>query len=461
MNWTKDQLSQLFKAYDVRGTYPDQLNEDLAYETGRAFVEVLNIRNNERQVVVGQDMRPSGNTLVAAFARGVCDQGVDAVMIGLCSTDALYFAAGKLSIPGAMFTASHNPAQYNGIKLARAGAAPVGEATGLSEIRDLVLRGVPTHQGSKGQVSHRDLIEEYGTYLRQLVDLSNIKKLKVVIDAGNGMGGFTVPRVMGSLNLDIVPLYFELDGTFPNHEANPIEPKNLVDLQKKVIEVQADLGIAFDGDADRAFFVDESGNLITPSAITALIAERELKREPGASIIYNLISSRAVPEIIKERGGAPIRSRVGHSFIKQLMKEKNAIFGGEHSGHFYFRDFWFADSGMLAALHVLAALGEADSEIKFSQLLTSYKRYFASGEINTRVKSPNQTSQRVAAYLNEHYQVMLDELDGLTFSTPEWWINVRPSNTEPLLRFNAEASTEQLLKDLQAQVLKVIREDEL
>lgn len=461
MNWTKEQLSELFKAYDIRGIYPDQINEELAYQTGRAFVEILKIRDESQQVVIGHDMRPAGPKLVESFARGVCDQGVDAILIGLCSTDGLYFASGKLNAPGAMFTASHNPAQYNGIKLARAGAAPVGEATGLAEIKDLVANGVPQFTGAKGQTFERDLVAAYGDFLKQLVDLSQIRKLKVAIDAGNGMGGFTVPQVMQGLNLEIVPLYFELDGTFPNHEANPIEPKNLIDLQKKVKEVSADLGIAFDGDADRAFFVDESGTLVTPSAITALIAERELKREPGATIIYNLISSRAVPEVIQEQGGKAVRSRVGHSFIKQLMKEENAIFGGEHSGHFYFRDFWFADSGMLAALHVLAALGETEVGLKLSDLLAPYNRYHASGEINTRVSSPQMTSRRVADYFAKNFQVQSDDLDGLTFSTPQWWVNVRPSNTEPLLRFNAEAQTPQQLLEIQEQVLGVIREDEL
>lgn len=461
MNWNNQQLNELFKAYDVRGIYPDQINEEIAYETGRAFVEVLKVREKEKQVVIGQDMRPSGSSLVNAFARGVCDQGVDAILMGLCSTDALYFATGKLNLPGAMFTASHNPAQYNGIKLARAGAAPVGELTGLFEIKELIQKGIPDYSGAKGQVHDQDLIEDYGIYLRNLVNLSEIRKLKIVIDAGNGMAGFTVPRVLKEINLEIIPLYFELDGSFPNHEANPIDPKNLRDLQNKVKEFSADLGIAFDGDADRAFFVDETGSLISPSAVTALIAERELKREPGATIIYNLISSKVVPEVIQEQGGVSIKSRVGHSFIKQLMKDKNAIFGGEHSGHFYFRDFWFADSGMLAALHVLAAVGETRDGAKVSDLFARYNRYFASGEINTRVTSPQGTSNKVAAYLMEHFQVIGDDLDGLTFSTPNWWVNVRPSNTEPLLRFNAEANTPQILTEIQEQVLGLIREDEV
>lgn len=462
MTWTIQALDELFKAYDVRGIYPDQINEDLSYQTGRAFVEVLNIRSDAggpNKVVIAHDMRPSGPRLASAFARGVCDQGAEALLIGLASTDGLYFASGKLNLPGAMFTASHNPAQYNGIKLARQGAAPVGVNTGLSQIKELVAKGVRDHQGAKGQISKREMVAEYAEFLNSLVDLSRIRKLKVVIDAGNGMGGFTVPQVLQDINLDIESMYFELDGNFPNHEANPIEPRNLVDLKKRVREVKADLGIAFDGDADRAFFVDEKSELITPSAVTALIAERELKREPNSVIIYNLITSRAVAEVVLENGGEPVRTRVGHSFIKQVMKEKNAIFGGEHSGHFYFRDFWFADSGMLAVLHVLAALGEQSKEVTISQMMKPYNRYFASGEINTQVKSPQQTILKIRDFFAANYDVEVDELDGITFSTDDWWVNVRPSNTEPLLRFNSEAKTPELLAVIQDRVLAVIRED--
>lgn len=457
-------LNLIFKAYDIRGTYPDQLNEDLTYQIGRAFVEVLKVRHElggPNEVVIGHDMRPSGPSLVQAFAEGVQAQGASARLIGLSSTDALYFACGRLNLPGAMFTASHNPAQYNGIKLAKAGAAPVGEASGLKEISKLISQGIPSFSGAKGEIHHQDMIEEYASFLNQLVDLSKIRKLKIVIDAGNGMAGFTAPRVLDKLNLEIYPLYFDLDGTFPNHEANPIEPKNLIDLQKKVKELNADLGIAFDGDADRAFFVDEAAQLVEPSAICALIAERELAREPGAAIIHNLITSNSVAEIVRENGGRPIRSRVGHSFIKQLMKDENAIFGGEHSGHFYFRDFWFADSGMLAAMHVIAALGVKEAGFKFSQLLEKYHRYFASGEINTKVKSTSQTTEKVRKFLQDNYEVSVDDLDGLTFATSEWWVNLRPSNTEPLLRFNAEAKTSQQLSELKTRVLAKIKEDEL
>jgi phosphomannomutase len=462
MNWNLEELDQIFKAYDVRGIYPEQINEELCYQTGRAFVEVLKISANlggPNEIVVGHDMRPSGPALAQAFARGVCDQGVDVIMIGLCSTDGLYFASGKLNLPGAMFTASHNPAQYNGIKLAKQGAAPVGEQTGLAEIKNLVLSATIEATEKKGSISHREMAGDYAKYLHSLVDLKNIRPLKLVIDAGNGMGGFTVPKVLQGLNLNITPMYFELDGNFPNHEANPIDPKNLVDLQKQVKAVKADLGIAFDGDADRAFFIDEAGQLITPSAITALIAARELAREPGAAIIYNLITSRAVAEVVQESGGQPIKTRVGHSFIKKVMKDNDAIFGGEHSGHFYFRDFWFADSGMLAALHVIAALGESDRAETISAILAKYNRYFASGEINTKVSSPQETIKKVSDYMKDNFEVSTDELDGVTYSHNDWWVNVRPSNTEPLLRFNSEAKTVEMLDKIRDSVLAVIRED--
>ena len=387
-------LSALIKAYDIRGVVPDQWGPALAREVGTAFVEVLNIRVSDGgagRIVVGHDMRPTGPDLVAAFIAGVTAAGVDVINIGLCSTDGLYFASGKLNIPGAMFTASHNPAEYNGIKLCQAGAAPVGQDSGLSQIREMLeSENLPTYAGPKGVASTQDMLAAYAQYLRDLVPLENSRNLKVVIDTGNGMGGFTVPAVLGddilsALPLDIVPMYFELDGTFPNHEANPIEPENLRDLQKRVIEVGADIGLAFDGDADRCFVVDEMGEIVNPSTLTALIATRELAKVPGSTIIHNLITSRAVPEIVIENGGTPVRTRVGHSFIKATMAETNAIFGGEHSGHFYFRDFWKADSGMLAAMHTLAALGETASTTTLSELLKPYLRYVMSGEINTRL----------------------------------------------------------------------------
>lgn len=460
---TLDRLQKLIKAYDVRGIVPGELDEDISFQIGQAFVVALKLRKSESgcgQVVIAHDMRPSGPALVQSFANGIKAQGVDVLHMGLASTDGLYFATGFLNIAGAMFTASHNPAQYNGIKLAKAGAAPVGQDSGLKEITQLVLKGVAQYAGVKGKDSERDLNSEYVKYLHSLVDLKLVRKLKVVIDAGNGMGGFSVPKVFDNSNIEIVPMYFELDGTFPNHEANPIEPANLVDLQKRVVAEKADLGIAFDGDADRAFFVDENGVSISPSAITALIAKRELKREPGSVIIHNLITSRSVAEVVSENGGTAIKTRVGHSFIKQVMKDTNAIFGGEHSGHFYFRDFWFADSGMLAALHVLSALGETKSGETFSALIKEFDRYIASGEINTRVKDVLVTSNKVRQHFASMKDVQIDDLDGLTFASDAWWVNIRPSNTEPLLRLNAEAKDRATMEKLRDEVLAIIRKDQ-
>jgi phosphomannomutase len=460
---TLDRLQKLIKAYDVRGIVPGELDENISFQIGQAFVVALKLRKSEGgcgQVVIAHDMRPSGPALVQSFANGIKAQGVDVLHMGLASTDGLYFATGFLNIAGAMFTASHNPAQYNGIKLAKAGAAPVGQDSGLKEITQLVLKGVSPYEGVKGKDSERDLNSEYVKYLHSLVDLKAVRKLKVVIDAGNGMGGFSVPKVFDNSKIEIVPMYFELDGTFPNHEANPIEPANLVDLQKRVVAEKADLGIAFDGDADRAFFVDENGVSISPSAITALIAKRELKREPGSVIIHNLITSRSVAEVVSENGGTAIKTRVGHSFIKQVMKDTNAIFGGEHSGHFYFRDFWFADSGMLAALHVLSALGETKSGETFSALIKEFDRYIASGEINTRVKDVLVTSNKVRQHFALMKDVQIDDLDGLTFASDAWWVNIRPSNTEPLLRLNAEAKDRATMEKLRDEVLVIIRKDQ-
>ena len=460
---TLERLQKLIKAYDVRGIVPGELDENISFQIGQAFVVALKLRKSEGgcgQVVIAHDMRPSGPALVQSFANGVKAQGVDVLHMGLASTDGLYFATGFLNIAGAMFTASHNPAQYNGIKLAQSGAAPVGQDSGLKEITQLVLKGVAQYEGVKGKDSERDLNSEYVKYLHSLVDLKTVRKLKVVIDAGNGMGGFSVPKVFDNSNIEIVPMYFELDGTFPNHEANPIEPANLVDLQKRVVAEKADLGIAFDGDADRAFFVDENGVSISPSAITALIAKRELKREPGSVIIHNLITSRSVAEVVSENGGTAIKTRVGHSFIKQVMKDTNAIFGGEHSGHFYFRDFWFADSGMLAALHVLSALGETKSGETFSALIKEFDRYIASGEINTRVKDVLVTSNKVRQHFDSMKDVQIDDLDGLTFASDAWWVNIRPSNTEPLLRLNAEAKDRATMEKLRDEVLAIIRKDQ-
>jgi phosphomannomutase len=459
---TLQRLQNLIKAYDVRGIVPTDLDENICYLIGQAFVVALKLRKADGgcgQVVIAHDMRPSGPALVKSFAQGVTEQGVDVLHMGLASTDGLYFATGFLNIAGAMFTASHNPAEYNGIKLAKAGAAPVGQDSGLIEITQLVLNGIAKYSGPVGTESPKDLNTEYVKYLHSLVDLKAARKLKVVIDAGNGMGGFSVPKVFENSNFEIVPMYFELDGSFPNHEANPIEPANLVDLQKRVLAEKADLGIAFDGDADRAFFVDEKGQSISPSAITALIAKRELKREPGSTIIHNLITSKSVAEVVNENGGTARKTRVGHSFIKQVMKDTNAIFGGEHSGHFYFRDFWFADSGMLAALHVLAALGETKVGTTFSSLIKEFDRYVASGEINTRVKDVSVTSKKVREHFAGAKDVQIEELDGLTFSGDTWWVNVRPSNTEPLLRLNAEAKEHATMEKVRDEVLAIIRKD--
>lgn len=459
-------LDAVIKAYDVRGTVPDQLDADLAHDVGAAFVRVLGIAardGGEGTVVIGHDMRPSGPDLVAAFAEGVREQGCDVILIGLASTDGLYFAAGSLGVPGAMFTASHNPAQYNGIKLCRAGAAPVGQDSGLRLIKEMVESGVPASDGPLGAVREQDMLADYALYMRRLVDVSGIRSLRVVVDAGNGMGGFTVPAVLGdgagleALPLDIDAMYFELDGSFPNHEANPIEPENLRDLQRRVLEVGADLGLAFDGDADRCFVVDERGSIVSPSTLTALIAARELAKHPGSSIIHNLITSRAVPEVIRENGGIPVRTRVGHSFIKATMAQTDAVFGGEHSGHFYFRDFWRADSGMLAALHTIAALGETAEGTTLSSLLAPYDRYAASGEINTTVADQQAVMAAIRSAYESRDGVTVDDLDGLTFTAADWWFNVRPSNTEPLLRLNAEARDEQTMARVRDEVLAMMR----
>jgi phosphomannomutase len=445
-------LSKIIKAYDVRGVVPDEFDAEVAWAVGAAFARFTGAPT----IVMAHDMRESGGPLCAAFADGATSQGTDVIDAGLGSTDLLYFAAGSLDMPGAMFTASHNPAKYNGIKLCKAGAAPVGQESGLAEIRAMMENGIPAFDGPKGTVTHQDLVTEYAAYLNKLVDLSGIRRLSVAVDAGNGMGGYTVPRVFEGLPLDVVPMYFELDGSFPNHEANPIDPANLRDLQAKVRETAADVGLAFDGDADRCFVVDERGEIVSPSVITALVAVRELAKEPGSMIIHNLITSQAVPEIVREHGGVPVRTRVGHSFIKGTMAETGAIFGGEHSGHFYFRDFWKADSGMLAALHVLAALGEQQGTL--SELLSQYSRYSASGEINSEVADQAAKVTQIREAYGSGEGVEIDTLDGLTVRlSPTSWFNVRASNTEPLLRLNVEAADKVAMADLRDELLALIR----
>jgi phosphomannomutase len=447
------EYAKIFKAYDIRGIVPDELDKSVAEAVGAAFARMT----GAQAVVTVHDMRTSSAPLAEAFGAGAASQGADVLSAGLGSTDMLYYASGSLGVPGAMITASHNPAKYNGIKLCRAGARPVGADTGLAQLRTMAENGVPAAQRAPGTITPRDLLSGYAAHLKTLVDLSGIRPLTVAVDAGNGMAGHTVPKVFEGLPISLVPLYFELDGTFPNHEANPIDPKNLADLQRAVVSSGADIGLAFDGDADRCFVVDERGEIVSPSVLTALIAVRELAREPGATVIHNLITSRAVPEIVSAHGGIPVRTRVGHSFIKAEMAATGAIFGGEHSGHFYFRDFWFADSGMLAGLHVLAALGSQDGPL--SSLLSEYARYQASGEINSEVSDQKAATERVRAAFAGHRGVTMDELDGLTVDSGSWWFNLRPSNTEPLLRLNVEAPDEATLIDVRDQVLRIVLGD--
>ena len=485
-------LSEFVKAYDVRGLVPQQLNDTVAFAIGSAFARVVARPDGATSIVIGHDMRQSSPGLSRAFAAGVVAHGLDATLIGLCSTDGLYYASGALEVPGAMFTASHNPAQYNGIKLCRSGARPVGQDTGLSQVRDLAQSlldadeapgasaadapagpSPSTMRAGTGTISERDVLADYAQFLRGLVDLRELRPLTVVVDAGNGMGGHTVPAVLGTqaglapLPLTVIPLYFELDGTFPNHEANPLNPDNLRDLQAAVIAQGADLGLAFDGDADRCFVVDERGVSVSPSAITALVGTREVAKERAAgrdvTIVYNVISSAAVPELIGEAGGTAVRTRVGHSFVKGEMARHQAVFGGEHSAHYYFRDFWFADTGMLAAMHVLAALGEQSRPL--SELVAGFSRYAASGEINSTVSDARAVTVDVRAWAQslaraQGQDVEFDELDGMTVThrgDPMWWFNLRASNTEPLLRLNVEATDESTMARVRDDVLSIVR----
>jgi len=459
------ELASIVKAYDIRGTVPDQLDNAVAHALGKAFVQTLREDGDRAdRIVLAYDMRPSSPGLAASFAAGATAAGARVVDARLSSTDLLYYASGALDLPGAMFTASHNPAQYNGIKMCRAGARPIGQDTGLAEIRDraqALLDAGETETTGSAEVERHDMLAEYAAHLRTLVDLSKIRPLTVVVDAGNGMAGHTVPAVLGDAVLDplplrIIPLYFELDGSFPNHEANPLKPENLVDLQQAVRDHGADIGLAFDGDADRCFVVDENADPVSPSAITALVAVRELAKHPGSTVIHNLITSSAVPEIVREHGGTPLRSRVGHSFIKAEMARTNAVFGGEHSAHYYFRDFWNADTGMLAAMHVLAALGEQDRPL--SKLVAQYSRYAASGEINSTVDDQQAKLAEVERALSGDQGAEIDHLDGLTVRWPDGaWINLRPSNTEPLLRLNVEAATTERMAELRDRTLALVR----
>ncbi|MEK0021816.1 phosphomannomutase/phosphoglucomutase [Corynebacterium sp. KPL4035] len=452
---TREQLDAVIKAYDVRGVVGEDIDENFVRDTGAAFAAILR-EEGENTVAVGHDMRPSSPSLARAFAEGVTSQGLNVTLLGLTSTDELYYAAGSLECAGAMFTASHNPAKYNGIKLCRAGAVPVGQETGLGQIKQMLIEGTPEYTGTEGAITEQEILAGYADFLRKLVPLEDSKPLVVAVDAANGMGGHTVPAVFDGLPFEVRDLYFELDGTFPNHEANPLDPKNLVDLQKFTVEQKADIGLAFDGDADRCFVVDEKGQPVSPSAICALVAGRYLDKFPGATIIHNLITSKTVPELIKEKGGTPVRTRVGHSFIKAQMAEHKAAFGGEHSAHYYFKEFWNADSGMLAAMHVLAALGQSDKPL--SELMAEYSRYEASGEINSTVEDQKAVTQAVLDELADKIE-SVDELDGVTVELKgtEAWFNVRASNTEPLLRLNVEAKTADEVQAIVDEVLAIIR----
>jgi phosphomannomutase len=478
-------LSEFIKAYDVRGLVPQQLNDAVAFAIGSAFARVVAIPDGATSIVVGHDMRESSPGLSRSFAAGVAAHGLDVTLIGLCSTDGLYYASGALDVPGAMFTASHNPARYNGIKLCRSGARPVGQDTGLGQISEVAQSLLDSDEAPAalaaeapaGEISERDILAEYAQFLRGLVDLTAIRPLTVVVDAGNGMGGHTVPAVLGAqaalpaLPLTVIPLYFELDGTFPNHEANPLNPENLRDLQAAVIAHGADLGLAFDGDADRCFVVDERGEPVSPSAITALVGTREVAKERAAGrdarIVYNVISSAAVPELIGAAGATAVRTRVGHSFIKGEMARVQAVFGGEHSAHYYFRDFWFADTGMLAAMHVLAALGEQSRPL--SEVVAEFSRYVASGEINSTVADAQATTADVRAWAQAWgreagQDVEFDELDGMTVThkgDPMWWFNLRASNTEPLLRLNVEAADAPTMERVRDDVLSIVRGEKM
>ena len=447
-------LQNIVKAYDVRGLSPEQLDPELTRALGGAFAVETGIDQGRGTAVIGHDMRDTSPLLVAAFADGVRATGGDVISIGLASTDLLYFASGDLDLPGAMITASHNPAAYNGIKLCRAGAKPIGYDTGLSTIAERATELLQRDELPEptGSFEERDALERYADYLHQIVPVPGGRRLSVVADAGNGMAGHTVPSVFASLDVDLTPMYFELDGTFPNHDANPLDHSTLVDLQAKVRETSADIGLAFDGDADRCFVVDETGAVVSPSAITALIAHRALLTTPGATILHNVITSKAVPEIVAENGGTAVRTPVGHSLIKAEMARTGAVFGGEHSGHFYFKDFFLADSGMIAALHVMAALAETDGTV--SELMAQYERYVSSGEINSTVDD----GPAILARLAETYaDLPQDTMDGLTITGDTWWFNVRASNTEPLLRLNVEGDDDATMGRIRDAVLSVIR----
>jgi phosphomannomutase len=444
-------LDQVFKAYDVRGLYPEQLDEDLARRIGRAFIELTGARS----LAIGQDMRPSSEPMAEALSDGAASRGADVIRIGLCSTDMVYYVSGALDVAAIMLTASHNPSQYNGLKFCRPGAVPVGQESGLAELKQMVIDGQPEGDApARGRVERRqDLVARYADHVRGFVDKGALRPLKVVADAANGMAGHVVPVIFEELPFQLVPMYFELDGTFPNHPADPINPRNLEDLRQRVVSEGADVGLAFDGDADRVFLVDEQGGIVQSSLVGALVARTMCEREPGATVLHNLICSRIVPETIRAAGGHPVRTRVGHSFIKAVMAETGAIFGCEHSGHYYFRDNYRADSGLVAALVVLEVLSRADRPL--SEVLAPYRKYADSGETNRRVEGtdPKAVIERVSERYPEDLR---DWTDGLTIETPDWWFNLRPSNTEPLLRLNVEAGTEEEMTRVRDEVLEMV-----
>jgi phosphomannomutase len=443
---------EIFHAYDVRGIYGENLTDDVAYRIGRAAAQYLQVPD----IAVGRDMRLSSPQLAAAMMHGITDQGVNAIDLGMTTTDGLYFAVGKFNFPaGAMITASHNPGKYNGIKFCRAQAFPISLESGLSDIRDLAVSGKYAEPASKGQVIKRDITDDYVKHALTFIDVSRISPLKVVIDAGNGMAGLIMPKVFQHLPCELVPLYFELDGNFPHHPASPIEPENMVDVQKKVREVGADLGAAFDGDADRMFPVDEHGDLVDGSKVIAAVSNSLLHKFPGSTILYNLIVSKSVPELINKLGGKAIRTRVGHSYIKAEMRQYNAIFGGEHSGHFYFRDNWFADSGLIALLILLELVSVENKPL--SEILKPLDHGFRSGEINSTVTDAQGKMHALEERFGKNAN-SVDHLDGVTLDFGDWWFNVRPSNTEPLLRLNLEANSRELMEQKRDEVLAFIRQ---
>lgn len=442
-------VADLFKAYDIRGVVPDELNPDIAYRIGRALVTYLGVDN----VCVGRDMRVSGQVLATALIDGIRDQGADVTDIGLISTDGLYFAVGKFGFSaGVMVTASHNPAEYNGFKLCKSEARPLSLDEGIGEIRDLVLANEFSDPERRGDLIERDVTDEFVDHALSMIDVESVTPMRIAVDAGNGMAGKVLPRVFERLPGELIPLFFELDGTFPNHEANPIEPENTRDLRAAVVAHNLDMGVAFDGDADRMFLIDDNGEFVGGDMVTAMVAQSLLRKNPGSAVVYNLICSRTVPELIEREGGRPIRSRVGHSFIKAHMRREDAIFGGEHSGHFYFRDNWYADSGLIAFLTVLELLSADGRSV--SEYLKPIDTRFRSGEINSEVADVDGTLAKVREAFADGE---LDELDGLTISYPTWWFNLRASNTQPLLRLNVEADTEAQLEDRTAAVLGIVR----